>query len=95
VAVIIVLGLACGFVFGIAAALTGRFLGTVLACVPVAGWFVALAVVLACPGSDAAVESLALCLVGLLLGSFIGRAVARRSRTRTRPKPAARASREQ
>jgi Na+/glutamate symporter len=93
VAVIIVLGLACGLVFGVASALTGRFLGTVLACVPLAGWFGALAVVLAGPEPDAAVQALALCLLGLLLGSFIGGAVVRRSRSESASDP--RASREQ
>jgi len=79
----VLLGLAVGLVFGLGSALTGRVLGTVLACAPFAAWFVALWVIAAHGMSATDSAPLALSLLGILLGMFTGQAVQRRRKHRS------------
>ncbi|ROS49534.1 hypothetical protein [Frigoribacterium sp. PhB24] len=76
----VLIGLAAGFAFGLASAFSNRVWGTVLACLPMAAWFVVF--VLARRGglNDSEAGPLCLALFGIVVGVFSGQLFERRTR---------------
>ena len=74
------IGLMIGFAFGVASAFANRLWGTVLACIPVAGWFVFLAI--AFNDGLSRHETLTLCyaLFGMIIGLLVGQTFDRQRR---------------
>ncbi|MFE7405179.1 hypothetical protein [Isoptericola sp. NPDC057559] len=68
------LGLVVGLTFGAASASAGRLRGTVLACVPVAAWFVWLALSASSGLSATETQGLGLGLTGVVVGLGAGQA---------------------
>jgi len=68
----VVLGLLVGLAFGVASAFANRRWGTVLACIPVAGWFVILGICSLDGLQDSEVAPLCYGLLGVVLGLLVG-----------------------
>lgn len=80
----LVLGLLVGLAFGIASAFADRRWGTVLACVPIASWFVVFAVVSSNGLRDSEIAPLCYGLFGVVVGVFVGQIFDRQRTKRTR-----------
>jgi len=79
----VIIGLIAGITFGLASAFSNRLWGTVLACLPVAVWFVFFAVALHNGLSGKETSTLCYALFGIVVGVFIGQ-IFDRQRTRVR-----------
>ncbi|PCN48971.1 hypothetical protein Csp2054_05260 [Curtobacterium sp. 'Ferrero'] len=80
----LLIGLLVGGAFGVASAFANRFWGTVLACVPIALWFIAFAVVSRGGLRGDEVGPLCYGLFGVVVGLFVGQMVNRQNARRTR-----------
>ncbi|MCU1526445.1 MAG: hypothetical protein JWP75_208 [Frondihabitans sp.] len=68
----VVIGLGAGLVFGLASAFANRLWGTVLACIPVAVWFVFYAIALREGLTSRETENLCYALFGIVIGVSMG-----------------------
>jgi hypothetical protein len=78
----VLLGPTTGAAFGVASAFADRVWGTVLACIPVAAWFVAYAISLRGGLTNPETASLCYALFGIVIGVSLGQ-VFDRQRTPT------------
>lgn len=76
----LLIGLIAGLVFGLASAFANRFWGTVLACLPIAGWFVLFAFAQQGGYTGREATNYALALFGVLIGMFMGQIFDRQRR---------------
>jgi hypothetical protein len=76
----VLIGLIAGVACGLASAFSNRVWGTILACLPVAVWFVFFAVALHDGLSRGETSTLCYALFGIVVGVFIGQIFDRRRR---------------